>query len=171
MRPGSLKRSRRRDGIRSCGSKRRCRFEPRGTKPLGPSGNVSNERAESGKGKENGVRKESGCRAQCSCGFEQGYEEPICAVSDLPASEAKTAWYQLRFWIEDEYKDGKRGWFHWEHTKMTKSERASRLWLVVGIAMQNAVLLGGELEAQEQEVQRKNHRRHGGKSRRPGRPA
>lgn len=103
--------------------------------------------------------------------WEQGYEEPICAVSDLPATEAKTAWYQLRFWIEDEYKDGKRGWFHWEHTKMTKPERASRLWLVLAIAMQKAVLLGGELEAQEQEVQRKNHRRHPGKKRRPGRPA
>jgi hypothetical protein len=117
------------------------------------------------------VRKESGCKARCSCGFEQGYEEPICAVSDLPATEAKTAWYQLRFWIEDEYKDGKRGWFHWEHTKMTKPERASRLWLVLAIAMQKAVLLGGELEAQEQEAQRKQHRRLPGKKRRPGRPA
>jgi hypothetical protein len=103
--------------------------------------------------------------------WEQGYEEPICVVSDLPATEAKTAWYQWRFWIEDEYKDGKRGWFHWEHTKMTKPERASRLWLVLAIAMQKAVLLGGELEAQEQEVQRKTHRRQPGKKRRPGRPA
>ena len=75
--------------------------------------------------------------------WEQGYEEPICAVSDLPTTEAKTAWYQLRFWIEDEYKDGKRGWFHWEHTKMTKPERASRLWLVRSIARHLAVLLGG----------------------------
>ena len=44
--------------------------------------------------------------------WERGYEEPICVVSDLPLGQAKTAWYQLRFWIEDEYKDGKRGWFH-----------------------------------------------------------
>jgi DDE family transposase len=102
--------------------------------------------------------------------WEQGYEEPICVVSDLPASEAKTAWYQLRFWIEDEYKDGKRGWFHWEHTKMSKPERASRLWLVLAIAMQKAVLLGGELEAQEQEGQRKKQRHPSGKKRRPGRP-
>ena len=86
-------------------------------------------------------------------GWEEGYEEPICVVTDLAPEKAKTAWYQLRFWIEDESKDGKRGWFHWEHTKMTKPERASRLWLVLAIAMQKAVLLGGELEAQEQEAQ------------------
>jgi len=92
-------------------------------------------------------------------------------VSDLPTSEAKTAWYQLRFWIEDDYKDGKRGWFHWEHSKMSKPERASRLWLVLAIAMQKAVLLGGELEAQEQEAQRKKQRRSKGKKRRRGRPA
>jgi len=92
-------------------------------------------------------------------------------VSDLPTSEAKTAWYQLRFWIEDDYKDGKRGWFHWEHSKMSKPERASRLWLVLAIAMQKAVLLGGELEAQEQEAQRKKQRRSRGKKRRRGRPA
>ena len=101
--------------------------------------------------------------------WERGYEEPICVVSDLPLSQAKTAWYQLRFWIEDEYKDGKRGWFHWEHSKMTKPERASRLWLVLAIAMQKAVLLGGALEAQEQEAQRKK-RRDSGKKRRRGRP-
>jgi len=103
--------------------------------------------------------------------WERGYEEPICVVSDLPASEAKTAWYQLRFWIEDDYKDGKRGWFHWEHSKMTNPERASRLWLVLAIAMHKAVLVGGALEAQEQEAQRKKQQRQRGKPRRRGRPA
>src|SRR5437763_1503568 len=93
----------------------------------------------------------------------------IRVVSDIPLSQAKTGWSQLRFWIEDEYKDGKRGWFHWEHSKMTKPERASRLWLVLAIAMQKAVLLGGALEAQEQEAQRKK-RRDSGKKRRRGRP-
>jgi hypothetical protein len=103
--------------------------------------------------------------------WEGGYEEPICVVSDLPTNEAKTAWYQLRFWIEDEYKDGKRGWFHWEHSKMTEPERAGRLWLVLAIAMQKAVLVGGELEAHEQEAQRKKRRSGHGKQRRRGRPA
>jgi len=79
--------------------------------------------------------------------WEKGYEEPICVVSDWPAEQGQAAWYQMRFWIEDEYKDGKRGWFHWEQTKMTKPERASRLWLVLSIVMQKAILVGGEWEA------------------------
>src|SRR6266581_2744527 len=99
-------------------------------------------------------------------GWEEGYEEPICVVTDLAPEKAKTAWYQLRFWIECDYKDGKRGWFHWEHTKMTKPQRASRLWLVLAIVMQKAILLGGELEAQEQEARAKNQRRCAEKKRR-----
>ncbi len=99
--------------------------------------------------------------------WEQGYEEAICVVSDLPAESARTAWYQMRFWIEDEYKDGKRGWFHWEQTKMTNPQRASRLWLVLGIVLQKAILLGGQLEAQEQ----KSQKRQPGRKRRRGRPA
>jgi hypothetical protein len=101
--------------------------------------------------------------------WERGYEDPICVVSDLPLGQAKTAWEQLRFWIEDEYKDGKRGWFHWEHSKMIQPQRAARLWLVLSIAMQKAVLLAGALEAQEQEARRKK-RRDRGKKRRRGRP-
>lgn len=85
--------------------------------------------------------------------WEAGYEEPICAVTDLPAAQAEAAWYQMRFWIEDEYKDGKRGWFHWEQTKMRDPGRASRLWLVMGIALHKAILLGSELEAREQAEQ------------------
>src|SRR6266849_4574081 len=103
--------------------------------------------------------------------WEQGYEEAICVVSDLPADKAKTAWYQMRFWIEDEDKDGKRGWVHWEQTKMTNPGRASRLWLVLAIVLQKAILLGGQLEAEEQKARQKSTRCQSGPKRRPGRPA
>jgi hypothetical protein len=103
--------------------------------------------------------------------WEEGYEEPICVVTDLAPAKAKTACYQLRFWIECDDKDGKRGWFHWEHTKMTKPQRASRLWLVLAIVMHKAILLGGELEAKAQEARAKNQRRGARKKRRRGRPA
>src|SRR2546421_2628617 len=169
MRPGSFAPSKPRDGIRSCASNRRCRFKRKGKALFGRSAGASSAWAESGKGKAAGVRKASRCRARAGYGFERGYEEPICVVSDLPLSQSKTAWSQLRFWIEDEYKDGKRGWVHWEHSKMSKPERASRLWLVLAIARHLAVLLGGALEAQEQEAQRKK-RRDSGKKRRRGRP-
>src|SRR2546421_2882041 len=146
-------------------------FRAEGQQAFGAIGKRVKRTGREWKGKAEWSEKGERMQGTVLVRWEQGYEEPICAVSDLPATEAKTAWYQLRFWIEDEYKDGKRGWFHWEHTKMTKPERASRLWLVLAIAMQKAVLLGGELEGQEQEAQRKKQRRHGGKSRRPGRPA
>ena len=77
----------------------------------------------------------------------------------------------MRFWIEDEYKDGKRGWFHWEQTKMTNPQRASRLWLVLGIVLQKAILLGGQLEAEEQKARQKSNKRQSGPKRRRGRPA
>jgi flagellar biosynthesis GTPase FlhF len=62
------------------------------------------------------------------------------------------------------------GGFDFEQTKMTKPERAERLWLVVALVMQKAILLGGELEAQEQEAHHKKQRKPG-KPRRRGRPA
>lgn len=103
--------------------------------------------------------------------WEKGYEEAICVVTDLRPGQSKAAWYQMRFWIEDEYKDRKRGWFHWEQTKMTKPERASRLWLVLAIVLQKAILLGGGVEAKEQEAASVKKRRKGGPKRRRGRPA
>lgn len=97
-------------------------------------------------GKGQGVWSEQGDRMEGTLlvRWEEGYEEPIAVVTDLAPSQAQTAWYQLRFWIECDDKDGKRGWFHWEQTKMLKPERASRLWLVLALVMQKAILLGGE---------------------------
>ena len=102
--------------------------------------------------------------------WEKGYDEPICVVCDLPPEQAKAAWYQMRFWIEDEYKDGKRGWLHWEQTKMTKPERASRLWVVLAIVLQKAILLGGRLEDEEEQARRRSRKRRGGSKGRRGRP-
>jgi Transposase DDE domain len=105
-------------------------------------------------------------------GWEKGYEERMAVVTDLSVEEANVAWYQMRFWIEDEYKDHKRGAFHWEHTKMTDPRRAERLYLVMAVAMQAAVLVGGALEAREQQPNKQRAR--GGKpvvSRHVGRPA
>jgi hypothetical protein len=102
--------------------------------------------------------------------WEKGYDEPICVVCDLPPKQAQAAWYQMRFWIEDEYKDGKRGWLHWEQTKMTKPERASRLWVILAIVLQKAILLGGRLEDEEEQARRRSRKRGGGPKRRRGRP-
>jgi hypothetical protein len=101
--------------------------------------------------------------------WEKGYEEKLVVVTDLNEKEANAAWYQMRFWIEDEYKDHKSGGWGWEQTKMTDPKRAERQWLARAVAMQMAVLLGGLEEATEQECKRRAAKRGSGK-RRAGRP-
>jgi hypothetical protein len=104
--------------------------------------------------------------------WEKGYEEKLAVVTDLPPEHANVAWYQMRFWIEDEYKDHKRGGLRWEQTKMTNPARAKRLWLAMAMAMQLAILVGGQLE--EEERVRQARKRGRGKARKPkrvGRPA
>ena len=81
--------------------------------------------------------------------WEKGYEEKRVVVTDLGEKEGNVAWYQMRFWIEDEYKDYKSGGWGWEQTKMEDPQRAERLWLAMAVATQMAVLLGGEEEAKQ----------------------
>jgi hypothetical protein len=87
--------------------------------------------------------------------WEKGYAEKLVVVTDLDEKAANAAWYQMRFWIEDEYKDHKSGGWGWEQTKMTDPKRAERQWLARAVAMQMAVLIGGQEEAEEQERQRR----------------
>jgi hypothetical protein len=101
--------------------------------------------------------------------WEKGYEEKLVVVTDLEEKDVNAAWYQMRFWIEDEYKDHKSGGWGWEQTKMTDPKRAERQWLARAVAMQMVVLLGGQEEAAEQERKRKQARKRSGK-RRVGRP-
>lgn len=87
--------------------------------------------------------------------WEGGYEEKLAVVTDLAPDAAQGAWYQMRFWIEDEFKDEKRGGWHWEQTKMTNPERAQRRWLAMAVATQWVVRVGSEQEVQEQGSRRK----------------
>jgi hypothetical protein len=102
--------------------------------------------------------------------WEKGYEEAIAVVTDLGEEEVELAWYLMRFWIEDEYKDHKSGGWGWQHTKMVDPKRAERLWLAMAVAMQIAVLVGG-LEEAKQEEQRSRKARQRKPHRRVGRPA
>jgi hypothetical protein len=101
--------------------------------------------------------------------WEKGYEEKLVVVTDLSEKEANAAWYQMRFWIEDEYKDHKSAGWGWEQTKMTDPKRAERQWLARAVAMQIAVLLGGQEEAEVQERKRRATNKRKGK-RRVGKP-
>ncbi|BCL79880.1 hypothetical protein ccbrp13_23450 [Ktedonobacteria bacterium brp13] len=102
--------------------------------------------------------------------WEKGYDEIVAVLTDLPAKQTNVSWYFQRFWIEGEYKDHKSGGWGWEQTKMTDPKRAERLWLVMAVAMQIAVLVGGLEDAQEQE-KRAGKARQTWTPRRRGRPA
>jgi hypothetical protein len=101
--------------------------------------------------------------------WEKGYEEKLVVVTDLDEKEGNAAWYLMRFWIEDEYKDHKSGGWGWEQTKMTDPGRAERQWLARAVAMQVAVLVGGEEEAEEHRHTCRKAKKRSGK-RRAGRP-
>ena len=78
--------------------------------------------------------------------WQTGYADPWLIITDLPATQANVVWYAMRAWIEDGFKDFKRGGWRWEQTKMTRPERAERLWLVMTVATLWAVSVGGEAD-------------------------
>lgn len=79
--------------------------------------------------------------------WDEGYEEPWLMVTNLSAEAADIACYSMRAWIEQGYKDCKRGGLRWEQTKMTHPERATRLWLVIAVATLWVVSVGGQVDA------------------------
>lgn len=79
--------------------------------------------------------------------WDEGYCDPWLILTDLAPEQATVAWYGMRGWIEQGFKDCKRGGFRWEQTKMTDPERATRLWLVIAVASFWAILVGGQADA------------------------
>jgi hypothetical protein len=67
--------------------------------------------------------------------WDAQYDQPCVLVSNLAVQQVQHNIYGVRYWIECGFKDVKRGFFHWEQTKMTCSQRAERLWLVIAIAL------------------------------------
>jgi hypothetical protein len=74
------------------------------------------------------------------------HADPWLLLTDLAPEQVEAAWYGLRSWIECQFKDLKRGGWHWQRTRMTDPARASRLWLVLAVALLYAVSLGGQAE-------------------------
>lgn len=93
--------------------------------------------------------KSRSARLRCTllAGWEAPHAEPWLILTDLPPDSSTALWYSLRTWIEQSFKDMKRGGWHWEQTKMTDPQRATRLWLVLAVATLWSVSVGGVLEA------------------------
>ena len=80
----------------------------------------------------------------------QGHTEPWLLLTDLDPQASDAAWYALRGWIEQFFKDCKRGGWQWQRTRMKDPARAQRLWLAVAVATLWLVRVGGAEDAAEQ---------------------
>ena len=75
------------------------------------------------------------------------YKEPWLILTDLPPEHASAAWYAMRTWIEDSFKDLKRDGWQWQNTRMADPTRAARFWLALAVATFWVVSVGGEADA------------------------
>jgi hypothetical protein len=73
--------------------------------------------------------------------------EPWLILTDLPPENASTAWYGMRSWIENSFKDLKSDGWQWQNTRMSDPARAARLWLALAVASLWVVSVGGEADA------------------------
>lgn len=76
-----------------------------------------------------------------------GYKEPWLILTDLDPQQGDAYWYGLRGWIEQGFKDSKRGGWQWQHTRMEDPQRAERLWLAIAVATLWLLRVGGAAEA------------------------
>ncbi len=79
-------------------------------------------------------------------GWEVGYKDPWCILRDLDPRQCSVAWYGLRTWIEQDFRTRKRGFWHWDHTRMTDPARAERLWLPMALGTFKLLALGDAVE-------------------------
>ena len=76
----------------------------------------------------------------------EGHEEAWLVLTDLAPEMSDASWYGLRSWIEQFFKDCKRGGWQWQKTRMKDPARAARLWLALAVATLWLVRVGGEDE-------------------------
>lgn len=81
--------------------------------------------------------------------WEQEAKEPWYILTDLPPEVAQACWYALRSWIEQSFRTIKRAGLLWHHSKMTKPERAERLWLPLSLSMFWLMSVGTAADEQE----------------------
>jgi hypothetical protein len=79
----------------------------------------------------------------------EGYKEPWLVLNDLAPYQGDASWYGLRAWIEQGFKDSKRGGWQWQRTRMEDPERAQRLWLAIAVTTLWLLRVGGSAWACE----------------------
>jgi Transposase DDE domain len=76
----------------------------------------------------------------------EGHDEPWLLLTDLAPPRGEASWYGWRGWVEQFFKDGKRGGWQWQRTRMTDPGRAERLWLAIAVATVWLMRVGSEDE-------------------------
>ncbi len=75
------------------------------------------------------------------------FSEPWLILTDLFPEHSSAAWYSMRSWIEDSFKDLKRDGWQWQNTRMLDPTRAARFWLALAVASWWVVSVGGQADA------------------------
>lgn len=90
-----------------------------------------------------------GCQLPCTllARWDAGHAEPWLILTDLAPEIAEAVWYGLRAWIEQGFKDFKRGGWQWQRTRMSDPDRVARCWLALAVATLWVVSVGGEADA------------------------
>jgi Transposase DDE domain len=78
--------------------------------------------------------------------WEAGYADPWCILTDLAPQDCNIAWYGLRSWIEQDFRTKKRGFWQWQHTRMTNPARAERVWLPMALCTFKFLSVGDATE-------------------------
>lgn len=81
--------------------------------------------------------------------WDEGHAEPWLVLTALPVGTASPCWYAFRAWIEQGFKVIKSGALQWQYTRMTKAERAERLWLALAVTILWLVVIGATVEGAE----------------------
>jgi hypothetical protein len=78
--------------------------------------------------------------------WEAGYKDPWCILTDLAPQDCSIAWYGVRNWIEQQFRTQKRGFWQWQHTRMTDPARAERVWLPMALCTFKLLSVGDAIE-------------------------
>lgn len=140
------------EAIRSCGwhpflrINLRSTYRPQGTKAFRPMRQLLSTPGSVWAGKVTcfAVNSVEGTLLAC---WGAKHLEPWMILTDLPPENASAAWYGMRSWIENSFKDLKSDGWQWQHTRMSDPARAARLWLALSIATLWVVSLGGQADA------------------------
>jgi hypothetical protein len=78
--------------------------------------------------------------------WEASDKAPWLILTDVPPEASTACWDGLRAWIEQGFTSTKRAGWPWQRTRMTRPERAARLWLAVAVATLGLLSVGGEAD-------------------------